>query len=68
MNDEELKALKKEVSTKKRIAVEFASQIHDLVEDRLLTDYNQLTTLAQQTVSACEDWAELNAKYQAVSA
>ena len=38
MTDEELKELKKEVSTKKRIATEWASQIHDLVEDRMLID------------------------------
>jgi len=68
MTDEELKALKKEVSSKKRIAMDFASQIHDLVEDRLLSDYGELATLAQQTVAACEDWAETNARYEAVSA
>ncbi len=68
MNEEELKALKKEVSTKKRIAMDYASQVHDLVEDRLLSDYAELTTLAQQTVAACEEWAETNARYRAVSA
>ncbi len=68
MNDEEIKALKKEVSTKKRIAMDFASQVHDLVEDRLLSDYGQLPTLAQQTVAACEEWAETNARYKAESA
>lgn len=64
MTDEELKVLKKEVSKKKRIAMDFASQVHDLVEDRLLSDYQQLTDLAQQTVSACEDWAKSNAHYK----
>ena len=39
MSEDELKALKKEVSTKKRIATEWASQIHDLVEDRLPAAY-----------------------------
>ena len=48
MTEEELKALKKEVSQKKRIATEWASQIHDLVEDRLLIDYRQLPELATQ--------------------
>lgn len=64
MTEEELKALKKEVSKKKRMAMDFASQVHDLVEDRLLSDYSQLTDLAQQTVAACEEWAETNARYQ----
>ncbi len=68
MNEEELKALTKEVSSKKRTAMEFASQVHDLVEDRLLSDYAELTTLAEQTVAACEEWAETNARYQSVSA
>lgn len=68
MTDEELKALKKEVSKKKRLAMDCASQIHDLVEDRLLADYGQLNDLAQQTVAACEDWAESNARYEAASA
>ncbi len=68
MNEEELQALKKEVSTRKRIAMDYASQVHDLVEDRLLSDYTELTALAQQTVAACEEWAASNARYQAVSA
>lgn len=68
MTEEELKALKKEVSKKKRIATDFASQVHDLVEDRLLTDYSELTGLAEQTVAACKDWAESNARYQQAEA
>ena len=66
MTDEDLKALKKDVSTKKRIATEWASQIHDLVEDRLFTDYGTLIELARQTASACEDWAEAKTKLEAL--
>lgn len=58
MTDDELKALQKEVSQKKRIATEWASQIHDLVEDRLMTGYGDLPDLARQTVTACEAWAD----------
>ncbi len=65
MNDDELKMLKKDVSTKKRIATDWASQIHDLVEDRLFTDYGQLAELAQQTVAACEQWAAAKNKLDA---
>jgi len=68
MNEQELKALKKEVSSKKRIAMDLASQVHDLVEDRLLSDYGRLAGLAEQTVAACEDWAQSNARYEALSA
>lgn len=65
MTDDELNALKKEVASKKRIATEFASQIHDLVEDRLMSDYLQLSALAEQTIAACQDWAETKAKFDA---
>lgn len=67
MTEEELKALKKEVSKKKRVAMDYASMVHDLVEDRLLADYSQLTDLAQKTVAACEEWAQSDARYQEVS-
>ena len=68
MTEDELKQLKKEVSKKKRMAMDCASLIHDLVEDRLLADYGQLMDLAQQAVEACEAWAEVNAQYEAASA
>lgn len=68
MNEDELKALKKEVSTKKRIATDWASQIHDLVEDRLFSDFATLPDLAAQTTKACEDWAQLKAKLDALEA
>lgn len=58
MTEEEIKALKKDVSQKKRIATEWASQIHDLVEDRLWTDYANLPELAKQAQQACAEWAE----------
>lgn len=62
MSEDELKALEKDISKKKRIATEWASQIHDLVEDRLLTDYCDLPELARQTQAACIAWAEAKAK------
>jgi len=68
MTDEELKALQKEVSQKKRIASEHASAVHDLVEDRLLTAYNELPDLARQTVEACEAWAAAKAKLDQATA
>jgi len=68
MSEDEVKALQKEVSQKKRIATEWASQIHDLVEDRLMTGYNDLPELARQTVVACEAWAAAKAKLDQVGA
>lgn len=58
MNPEELKALEKAVRKKKRIATEMASEIHDLVEDRLWTDYESLIELSQKTYQACLDWKQ----------
>ena len=58
MSENELKSLEKDVNKKKRIATEWASQIHDLVEDRLLSDYNDLPELARKTQEACIAWAE----------
>lgn len=68
MSEDELKALEKDVSKKKRIATEWASQIHDLVEDRLLSAYNELPELARQTQEACVAWAEAKAKLDQASA
>ena len=67
MTDEELKELKKDVSTKKRIATEWASQIHDLVEDRMLIDYAKLPELAAGAVAACTEYAEAKARLDAAS-
>jgi hypothetical protein len=62
MTEEQLKALHKEVSQKKRIASDWAGQIHDLVEDRLLSAYDELPELARRTHQACLDWAEAKAR------
>ncbi len=68
MNEDELNALQKEVSQKKRIATEWASQVHDLVEDRLWSAYGELPQLAQQTLEACQAWAEAKRRLEAQSA
>ncbi len=62
MSDDEMKILQKEVSQRKRIATEWASQIHDLVEDRLWSHYNDLPGLAEKAVAACRDWADAKAR------
>jgi len=58
MNEEELKALQKDVKKKKRIASEWASQLHDLVEDRLPAAYEEIHEIAQSTYDACKEWKE----------
>ena len=65
MSEEELKALDKEVKKLKRIATEWASQMHDLVEERLPAGYKEIPGLAQSTYDACQAWAEANARLAA---
>jgi hypothetical protein len=65
MNDEELKALDKEVRKLKRIASEWAGQLHDLVEDRLPAAYPEIPGIAQSTFDACKAWAEASARLDA---
>ena len=68
MSEEELKALEKDVKKKKRIATEWAGQLHDLVEDRLPAAYEEIPTIAQSTYDACKDWKDANDKLTAVTA
>jgi hypothetical protein len=58
MSEEELKELDKEVKRCKRIASEWAAQLHDLVEERLPAAYQELPGIAQSTYEACQSWAE----------
>ena len=62
MNPEELQALEKEVAKAKRIASDWASKMHDLVEDRLPAAYEEIPELAESTLKACQAWAEANAR------
>lgn len=68
MTDEELKALEKEVRKLKRVSQEWASQLHDLVEDRLPSGYGDLPGIAQSTYDACKAWADANDRLTAATA
>ncbi len=65
MTDEEIQALEKEVKKLKRIATEWAGQVHDLVEERIPAGYQELPELAQKTVEACQAWEEANTRLKA---
>ena len=65
MTEEELKALNKDVKRLKRISSERASELHDLVEDKLPAGYEQIPAIAQSTYDACQAWAVANAKFAA---
>jgi len=60
MSEERLKELEKEVKKRKRIASEWASQLHDLVEDKLPAGYTDLPSIAQSTFDACKAWDDAN--------
>jgi hypothetical protein len=67
MGEDELRELEKDVKRLKRIAGEWAAQMHDLVEERLPASYAEIPGLAQATFSACQAWAEANARLQAAT-
>lgn len=52
---EEAKALKKEHAKLKRQAVEIASEIHDIVEDTLWSDYVKMPELSEKLVKAVHE-------------
>jgi hypothetical protein len=62
MDDTSLQALDKDVRRLKRIASEWAGQLHDLVEDRLPAAYAELPGITQNTYEACKAWADANAR------
>jgi hypothetical protein len=62
MNADELKALDKEVKKLKRISSEWASKLHDLVEDGLPARYEEIHGISQSTYEACLAWAVASAK------
>ena len=65
MSEDEIKALEKDVRKLKRISQEWASQLHDLVEDRLPAGYEEIPGIAQSTYDACKAWADANARLMA---
>jgi len=62
MNEDELKQLDKEVKRLKRIASEWAAQMHDLVEERLPAAYEEIPGLAQSTYAACKAWSDASSQ------
>jgi len=68
MDAEELKDLEildKDVKRLKRIAGEWAAQLHDLVEERLPAAYEEIPGIAQSTYDACKSWADASARLAA---
>lgn len=68
MTPEEIKALEKQMRKAKRIATEKASELHDLVEDRLPAGYEDLPGIAQECYDACVAWAKASAEFESAQA
>ena len=64
MTLEELKALEKEVSKARFTLSQKASELHDLIEDRLPVAFEEIPILAQATYDACKHWDGLNRTLQ----
>ena len=60
MNDEEIKELEKKVSKAKFILSQKASELHDLIEDRLMAEYAEIPAYAEATFLAGKEWDILN--------
>ena len=65
---DEIKAMNKEVKRLKRIATEWAGQMHDLAEERLPAGFEEIHDIAQSTYDACKAWQEAESRLQAVQA
>ena len=51
----EQKEMKKELAKYKRIVVELAGEVHDIVEDTIWTDYDKLPQLSEKIGDAMKD-------------
>jgi hypothetical protein len=52
---ESTQELKKELAKRKRMAIEIASEIHDIVEDSLWVDFDKMPGLSEKLVAAVQD-------------
>jgi len=59
---EEAKELKKELAKRKRMAIDIASEIHDIVEDSLWVDYDKMPGLAEKLVAAVQEANQFKAE------
>lgn len=60
MSSEEIAELEKAVNKLKFIAGQEASELHDLIEDRLLMDFEDIPKFAETTFNACKEWSVKN--------
>ena len=68
MAAEELKELERLVNKLKFKASQKASDLHDLIEDRLLNDFEDIPAFADATYKACKEWYEKHQELKTKSA
>ena len=56
MRADEIAKLESEVNKLKFKAGQKASELHDLIEDRLLSDFETIPAFAEATYAACKAW------------
>ena len=59
---EEAKDPKKELAKRKRVAIEIASEIHDIVEDSLWVNYVKMPGLSEKLVAAVQEANQFKAE------
>lgn len=60
MKPEEISELEILVNKLKFKAGQKASDLHDLIEDRLLTDFEDIPSFAEISYLACKEWSKKN--------
>ena len=65
MKAEEIGELEILVNKLKFKAGQKASDLHDLIEDRLMTDFEDIPSFAKNAYEACKEWSTKNKELQA---
>ena len=60
MSPMEIAEVEKAVNKLKFRASQAAGELHDLIEDRLLTDFEDIPSFAEAAYAACKAWSEKN--------
>jgi len=68
MGVEEIAQLENLVNKLKFKASQKASDLHDLIEDRLLTDFEDIPVFAEATYAACREWKEKKLELERIKA
>jgi hypothetical protein len=64
MNAIEISELEILVNKLKYKAGQKASDLHDLIEDRLLTNFENIPTYAEKAYQTCKEWSDKNKELQ----